>query len=176
MKAVIQMSWIDEFIRDVPDFPKPGIVFKDITPLVQDAGALTRSGREMADLFPAESFDQLVAIESRGFIFATAMAMVLNKGCTIIRKQGKLPADTISHSYDLEYGQATMEIHKDGVTPGQRVLIIDDLLATGGTVAASASLCRELGAEVVGSAFLIELGFLNGADRLDFETRSIRTY
>lgn len=170
------MSWIDDHIRDVPDFPKPGIVFKDITPLVQDAGAFKRAVDEMATLYPVDAYDQLVGVESRGFIFAAALAYKLDKGCTLIRKQGKLPADTVSHSYALEYGEAVVELHRDGLDRGQRALIVDDLLATGGTVAASAALVRNVGAEVVGSAFLIELEFLKGAEALDFPVKALRRY
>ncbi len=170
------MSWIDEHIRDVPDFPKPGIVFKDITPLVQDAGAFKRAVDEMATLYPLDAYDQLVGVESRGFIFAAALAFKLDKGCTLIRKQGKLPADTVSHSYALEYGEAVVELHRDGLDRGQRALIIDDLLATGGTIAASAALVRNVGAVVVGSAFLIELEFLKGAEALDFPVKALRRY
>lgn len=170
------MSWIDTYIRDVPDFPKPGIVFKDITPLVQNAEALKRAVDEMAALFDPSSYDQLVAIESRGFIFGCAMGYRLGKGCTLIRKQGKLPAETMSCEYALEYGTATVEIHKDGLEAGQRVVIVDDLLATGGTVEAATTLCRKVGGDVIGSAYLIELGFLDGAKRLDAEVRALRTY
>jgi len=170
------MSWIDEHIRDVPDFPKPGIVFKDITPLVQDAGAFKRAVDEMATLYPLDAYDQLVGVESRGFIFAAALTFKLDKGCTLIRKQGKLPADTVSHSYALEYGEAVVELHRDGLDRGQRALIIDDLLATGGTIAASAALVRNVGAVVVGSAFLIELEFLKGAEALDFPVKALRRY
>ena len=170
------MTWIDEHIRDVPDFPKPGIVFKDITPLVQDATAFRRAVDEMATLYPAGSYDRLLAIESRGFLFGAALAYRLNLGCSLVRKSGKLPAETISHSYALEYGEATIELHTDGLRKGDRVLIVDDLLATGGTVAAAAALSRRLGAEVVGSLFLIELGFLDGAKALDFPVKALRTY
>ena len=170
------MSWIDPFIRDVPDFPKPGILFKDITPLVQDATALKRATDEMIALVDPESYDQLVAIESRGFLFGAAMGYSLGIGCTLVRKAGKLPARTVRQSYALEYGEATVEMHHDGLKPGERVLIVDDLLATGGTVAAAAQLARQLGAEVVGSVFLVELGFLKGRDRLDFPVKSLRIY
>lgn len=170
------MSWIDDHIRDVPDFPKPGILFKDITPLVQDATALARSVDEMAELFPADSYDQLLGIEARGFIFGAAMGYKLGCGCTLIRKKGKLPAETIEHSYALEYGEATVEMHIDGLKPGERVLIVDDLLATGGTVAAAAALARQAGAEVVGAVFLVELAFLEAAGKLDFPVKALRTY
>jgi len=170
------MSWIDRFIRDVPDFPVPGIMFKDITPLVQDAGALKRAVDEMAALYPTDAYDRFVAVESRGFLFGAALGYRLDVGCSVVRKEGKLPADTIRHSYALEYGEATVEMHTDAVKKGERVLIVDDLLATGGTVAAAAALARRLGAEVIGSLFLIELGFLNGAERLDFPVKALRTY
>jgi adenine phosphoribosyltransferase len=170
------MSWIDDHIRNVPDFPKPGILFKDITPLVQNAEALMRSVDEMSTLFPAEAYDQLLGIEARGFIFGAAMGYKLGRGCTLVRKKGKLPADTIEHSYALEYGEATVEMHTDGLRAGQQVLIVDDLLATGGTVAAAAALARQAGAEVIGAVFLVELGFLSGAEKLDFPVKALRTY
>ena len=170
------MSWIDSYIRDVPDFPKPGIMFKDITPLVQHPDALKRSVDEMAELFPLDSWDQIVAVESRGFIFGTAMAYKLGRGCTLVRKQGKLPHETMQHEYQLEYGEAAVEIHIDGLEAGQRALIVDDLLATGGTVGAAAALVEKLGATVAGAVFLVELAFLNGSEPLEFPVKALRTY
>lgn len=153
-------------IRDVPDFPKPGILFKDITPVLQDGEAL----RSVIDHFKAHYLDagveRIVGIESRGFIFGTALAYAMGVGISLVRKPGKLPAATTSVSYELEYGTDTLQMHTDAVTPGMKVLIVDDLLATGGTAAATCSLIEQLGAEVVGCAFVIELGFLQGRAKL----------
>ncbi len=154
-------------IRDVPDFPKPGIVFKDITTLLIDPEAL----RESVDIFrrryEGKDIDLFVGIESRGFIFGTALAYAMNKGFVPIRKPGKLPADTISETYELEYGTDSIEIHKDAIKEGQKVVIVDDLLATGGTAAAAAKLVRKIGGEIVEAAFVVELAFLNGKEKLD---------
>lgn len=153
-------------IRDVPDFPKPGIVFKDITPLCADAAAF----RDFVDRLTVQCRewkpDAIVAIDARGFLFGGALAYQLGVGTVLVRKKGKLPADALSSDYELEYGTATLEMHADALAPGQRVVIIDDLLATGGTVAATIDLCHRLGAEVAGCAFLVELAFLNGRARL----------
>ena len=153
-------------IRSIPDFPKPGIVFRDITTLLQDAGALRRTVRQMADAFRDDRVDLVAAVESRGFIFGAAVAVELGAGFVPIRKPGKLPAETTSETYELEYGTDTIEIHTDAVRPGQRVLMVDDLLATGGTMAAACRLVETLGGAIVGIAFLIELEFLNGRSRL----------
>ena len=157
---------LERFIRDIPDFPKPGIVFKDITPLLQDPGALAEAVSGLTkDLDPA-SFDLVMGMESRGFIFGTAVAHHLGKGFVPIRKAGKLPYKTISQTYDLEYGTDTLEAHIDACQPGQRVLLVDDLLATGGTMGASLELVRKLGGEPVACSVVIELTFLNGRDKL----------
>lgn len=157
---------ITDCIRDIPDFPKPGIVFKDITPVLQDPEAY----RAFIDLLIAEYQDQcldaVVAVDARGFLFGGALAYALGIGLVPVRKKGKLPAKTHEVSYDLEYGSATLEIHEDALKPGARVVILDDLLATGGTVAATLQLCKALGAEVVGCAFMVELTFLGGRERL----------
>lgn len=153
-------------IRDVPDFPKPGIVFKDITPLLRDPTAFHAFIDQLADAFGDKNLDAIVAIDARGFLFAGALSRVLNIGIVPVRKRGKLPAETLHEAYELEYGTAILEMHADALRPGERVLVLDDLLATGGTVAACLKLCRRLGAEVVGCAFLVELSFLNGRDRL----------
>lgn len=153
-------------IRDIPDFPKQGIIFKDITPLLQDPASMRFAFDQMTDPFTALGVDIVVGIESRGFIFGTPIADRLKAGFVPVRKLGKLPAATISSEYALEYGTNTVEIHRDAIKPGQRVLISDDLLATGGTVAASASLVEQLGGIVVGLTFLIELKFLGGRERL----------
>jgi len=154
-------------IRDVPDFPRPGIVFKDITPLLGDAEGLRLACERLAAPFLASSVDLVVGIESRGFIFGVPVALALGAGFAIARKQGKLPGETLGASYALEYGSAEIELHRDAVAPGARVLIVDDVIATGGTAAATARLVRELGGVVVGGCFLIELAFLAGRKALD---------
>jgi len=155
-----------ELIRSVPDFPKPGIVFRDITTLLQDAGALRAAVRQMADAFRDDAVDVVAAVEARGFIFGAAVAIELGVGFVPIRKPGKLPADTGAETYELEYGTDTVEIHTDAVKPGQKVLMVDDLLATGGTMAAACRLVEKLGGSVAGIAFLIDLEFLNGRRKL----------
>jgi adenine phosphoribosyltransferase len=157
---------VDSFIRDVPDFPKPGILFKDITPLLQSPEGLQKSIDQMADLVDPGSYDIVCGIESRGFIFGTPLAAKLNKGFIPIRKPGKLPWKTASQSYELEYGTDTIEIHVDAVDGAPRVLMVDDLLATGGTMEAANKLVRRIGGEPVACCFAIELTFLNGRDRL----------
>jgi len=156
-------------IRDVPDFPKPGILFKDITPVLQDPRAFRAALDGLANLLADVSCDRFAAVESRGFLFAAPLADRLGKGLTILRKPGKLPADTVSESYALEYGEATLEIHRDGLAAGERVVIVDDLLATGGTAAAASRLVRRLGGEVAGHLFLVELEFLAGRRALEGE-------
>lgn len=157
---------IESFIRDVPDFPKPGILFKDITPLLQSRDGLRRAIAGLAAAFDPSAYDLVCGIESRGFIFGTALALHLDKGFIPIRKPGKLPWKTAAESYELEYGTDSIEIHVDAVTPGQRVLMVDDLLATGGTMAAAHKLLRRIGGTPVASAFVIELEFLKGRERL----------
>lgn len=153
-------------VRDVPDFPKPGILFKDITPVLGDAQAL----HEVIDRFVVYGKevqpDVVIGIESRGFVFGVPVALAMNLGFAPVRKLGKLPAKTLTEEYALEYGTNTVEIHADAIQPGQRVLIVDDLLATGGTAAAAARLVERLGGTVAGFAFLIELGFLEGRKAL----------
>ncbi len=150
----------------MPDFPKPGIVFKDITPVCADPGAFRDFVDLMADTFRPQKPDAIVAIDARGFVFGGALAYALGIGVILVRKKGKLPAHTISADYDLEYGSATLEMHADALKPGARVVIVDDLLATGGTVAAAIDLCHRLGATVLACAFLVELRFLHGRARL----------
>jgi len=154
-------------IREIPDFPKPGILFYDITTLIKDAPAFKEAIALMVEPFRDEKVDLVVGMESRGFIFSAPMAIELGAGFVPVRKLGKLPAETLSVEYALEYGTNTLEIHKDAVKPGQRVLVVDDLLATGGTVVGTIELLTTLQAEVVGLAFLVELLFLKGRDRLD---------
>ena len=157
---------LKKMIRDIPDFPKPGILFKDITTLIGDAKGFDATIQAMTDPFRSQRVDLVLGVESRGFIFGGAMAQQLGAGFVPIRKPGKLPAETIGEEYSLEYGVNRLEIHKDAVKPGQRVLIVDDLLATGGTARASASLARQLGAHVVSLVFAIELSFLEGRKAL----------
>ena len=157
---------VESYIRDVPDFPKPGIVFKDITPLLQSPEGLKQSVEGLAAAFDPSTYDVVCGIESRGFIFGTALAHHVGKGFIPIRKPGKLPWKTASESYELEYGTDTIEIHIDAVEDGGRVLMVDDLLATGGTMEAGLKLVRRIGGDPVGCAFVIELSFLAGRDRL----------
>ncbi|MBI4238151.1 MAG: adenine phosphoribosyltransferase [Deltaproteobacteria bacterium] len=154
-------------IRDVPDFPKPGILFKDITPLLLQPAICTRVTAYWVERYRQRPIDAIVAVESRGFLFGAPLAYELKKPLALARKQGKLPAATVTQSYALEYGTAAIELHADALTRGQRVLIIDDLLATGGTVAATAQLVERQGAHVAECAFLIELGFLAGRAALE---------
>ena len=164
-------------IREIPDFPKPGILFYDITTLIKDAGAFKEAIELMTQPFMDERVDLVVGMESRGFIFSAPMAIQMNAGFVPVRKLGKLPAETLSVEYALEYGTNTLEIHKDAVQPGQRVLIVDDLLATGGTVVGTIELLQMLKAEVVGLAFLVELLFLKGRERLaDHKIHSVIQY
>jgi adenine phosphoribosyltransferase len=153
-------------IREVPDFPKPGILFYDITTLLKDAAAYREAIKLMLDPYRGDELDIVIGMESRGFIFSAPMAIELSAGLVPVRKLGKLPAETISVEYALEYGSNTLEIHRDAIQPGQKVLIVDDLLATGGTVQGTIDLVERLKGEVIGLAFLVELEFLNGRDRL----------
>lgn len=157
---------LKKFIRDIPDFPKPGILFRDITPLLSAPEAFREAIRQFADHFRDARVDAVCAAEARGFIFAAPLALELNVGFVSIRKPGKLPGDKLHHDYELEYGTDRLELHTDGVSPGQRVLVVDDLLATGGTVEACCRLVEKAGAEVVCCAFLIELAGLRGAQRI----------
>lgn len=153
-------------IRDIPDFPKPGIIFRDITPLVADAQALKFAIGQLIEPFAGDRIDVVAGMEARGFIFGSLAAWELGVGFVPLRKPGKLPHTVQRESYDLEYGSASLEIHADAVKPGERVLLMDDLIATGGTAAASCQLLERLGAKVAGCAFLIELDDLKGRDRL----------
>ena len=157
---------LTKFVRDVPDFPKKGIVFKDITPLLADPGALKAAVSEIAGKFRESGVDLVASVEARGFIFGPAVAMELDAGFVPVRKPGKLPCETREISYELEYGSDTVQIHADAVKPGQKVLLVDDLIATGGTIEATARLVEEMGGEVVGMAFVIELAFLKPRERL----------
>jgi adenine phosphoribosyltransferase len=158
---------IERYIRDVPDFPKKGILFKDITPLLQSPQGFREAIDLLAHVVDPQSYDLICGIESRGFIFGCALANRLDKGFVPIRKPGKLPWKTASESYELEYGKDAIEIHEDACKPGQKVLLIDDLLATGGTMEAAVKLVRKIGGRPVACAFVIELAFLPGRKRLD---------
>ena len=164
-------------IRDIPDFPKPGIIFKDITPILSDASLLQACVDHLAAQFGDANIDAVVGMESRGFIFGAPLALALGVAFVPARKPGKLPYDSIGVEYDLEYGTARLEMHTDAVGEGARVLVVDDLLATGGTAAATNSLIRELGAQIVANCFVIELSFLPGREAIgDIPVHSIVTY
>ena len=167
MKARSSMTDLKTLIRNVPDFPKKGILFYDITTLLKDKEALKKIIDTFAERYHDGRLDIVAGVESRGFIFAPALAYQLGAGFVPVRKPGKLPAATLQARYDLEYGQDTLEIHQDAIRAGQRVLVVDDLLATGGTAAAVVQLIRQLGGEVVGAAFLVELEFLKGRQKLN---------
>ncbi|MFN8532711.1 MAG: adenine phosphoribosyltransferase [Dehalococcoidia bacterium] len=158
--------WWHSLIRDIPDFPQPGIIFKDITPVLADPQAFREAIRAMIEPWRLRGVDRVVGVESRGFIFGAPIALELGAGFVPVRKVGKLPHETIAQEYTLEYGTATLEIHKDSIKRGERVLIVDDLLATGGTINATAQLVELLGGHVVGIGFLVELDFLSGRKRL----------
>lgn len=168
---------IERAIRNVPDFPKAGIQFKDITPVLADAKLFAATIDLLTDGFQPGSVDAVVGIDARGFIFAAAAAMKLQAGFVPVRKQGKLPYQTHEQEYELEYGTATVAVHTDALQTGSRVLLIDDLLATGGTAAAAAGLMNKLGAEILQISFLIELSFLNGREKLKpYPVRSLIIY
>jgi len=160
------MDELKDIIRDIPDFPKKGIIFKDITTLLQDA----KSYQKMIDLlshrYVGQRIDKVVGVEARGFIIGSALAYKLGAGIVLVRKPGKLPSETFSKTYDLEYGTDTLEIHKDAIKPGERILIADDLLATGGTMEAVVDMVTSMGGEIVECCFMAELDFLNGRKRL----------
>lgn len=160
------MTDLRAFIRDVPDFPKPGILFRDITPLLSSPLAFSESVNLLTSRYRSQKIDAVVAIESRGFLFGAPLAINLGARLVPIRKPGKLPYQTHSHSYDLEYGSDTLEIHCDALEPGQRILVVDDLLATGGTMRACLSLLQHFSVDVVECAFCIHLTFLDGARQL----------
>ncbi|HWJ50999.1 MAG TPA: adenine phosphoribosyltransferase [Solirubrobacteraceae bacterium] len=164
-------------IRDIPDFPKPGILFKDITPLLADADALADAVRQLADYARPLEVDCVIAAEARGFLLGPALALELGAGFVLARKPGKLPYETVSAEYELEYGEGQLELHTDAVASGRRVLVHDDLLATGGTAATLCELVEQLGGEVVGCGFLIELAFLDGRARLaPHDVHALLTY
>jgi len=160
------LTILRDSIRDVPDFPKPGIVFKDITPVLSDPALFKLAIQHFVQQCAGKSIDKIAGIDARGFLFGATVAHEMGIGFIPIRKKGKLPYTTISHSYALEYGEAEIEIHTDAINPGERVVLIDDLLATGGTASASIHLLEKLGATVVQAQFLIELAFLDGRSAL----------
>ena len=171
------MDHLRKLIREVPDFPKAGINFYDITTLLKDAEGLKQTIDALAEQFKDEKIDTVIGVESRGFIFAAPLAYHLNAGFVPVRKPKKLPAEKVSVSYDLEYGQDTLEMHKDAVGEGHRVLIVDDLLATGGTAKAVVDLVEQLGGKIVGLLFLVELDFLKGREKFDgYDVRSLIRY
>ena len=160
------MKKLEEYVRSIPDFPEPGIIFRDVTSILQDADGLRLAIDSMQECLKGVDVDVIMGAESRGFIFGMPIAYNLHKPFVPIRKAGKLPCETISQSYELEYGEATIEIHKDSIRPGQKVVIIDDLIATGGTVQAATKRVEQLGGEVVKIVFLMELAGLNGREKL----------
>jgi len=171
------VAYLKRLIRDVPDFPKKGVLFRDITPLLSDPSGLALSIELLANPFRGKNVDTVIGAESRGFIFGTAVACCLSAGFGLARKQGKLPANCVSMSYDLEYGQASLEMHADAIKKGQRVVICDDVLATGGTMKACCDLVKKLGGDIVGVAVLIELAGLRGRDRVKpHEVHSVMVY
>ena len=171
------MKKIEEYVRSIPDFPEPGIIFRDITSVLNDADGLQLAIDSMDDLLKGTDFDVVVGTESRGFIFGVPIAYNLHKPFVPVRKKGKLPCETISRTYDLEYGSATIEMHKDAIKPGQKVVIVDDLIATGGTVEACIKMIERLGGEVVKVIFLMELKGLKGRERLkDYDVESVICY
>jgi adenine phosphoribosyltransferase len=163
---VVDCESLKKLIREVPDFPKPGILFYDITTLLKDKLGFARLIDALSAHYIGKEIDLVLGMEARGFIFGPALAYRLNAGFVPVRKPGKLPAEAIKVSYDLEYGSNALEVHKDAIQEGQRVLIVDDLLATGGTAAATADLASQLGAQIAGLAFVVELDFLKGRERL----------
>lgn len=171
------MKPLEEYVRSIPDFPEPGIIFRDITSILQDADGLKLAIDSMQKCLDDVEFDVVVGTESRGFIFGVPIAYNLHKPFVPVRKKGKLPCETISQSYDLEYGSATIEMHKDSIKPGQKVVIVDDLIATGGTVEAAIKMVEALGGEVVRVVFLMELAGLKGRERLkDYSISSVLCY
>ena len=171
------MKKLEEYVRSIPDFPEPGIIFRDITTILQDPDGLHLAIQSMQDKLKDTEFDVVVGTESRGFIFGVPIAYNLHKAFVPVRKKGKLPCETVSMEYDLEYGSAVIEMHKDSIKPGQKVVLVDDLVATGGAIEAAIKLVEELGGEVVKVVFLMELAGLKGRERLKgYEVESVLCY
>lgn len=171
------MKKVEDYVRTIPDFPEPGIMFRDVTSVLQDADGLKLAIDEMIKLLDGVEFDVIAGAESRGFIFGVPVAYELGKSFIPVRKKGKLPCETVSAEYELEYGTACIEIHKDAIKPGQKVVIVDDLIATGGTIEAAIKLIEQLGGEVVKIIFLMELAGLNGREKLaGYDVASVITY
>ena len=174
---VVCMKKLEDYVVSIPDFPEPGIIFRDVTSILQDADGLQLAIDSLTDLVKDVDCDVIVGAESRGFIFGMPMAYNLHKPFVLVRKKGKLPRETVSASYDLEYGSATIEMHKDSIQPGQKVVLVDDLIATGGTIEAAAKLVEELGGEVVKIVFVMELAGLKGREKLaKYDVASVITY
>jgi len=171
------MKKLEEYVVTIPDFPEPGIMFRDITSVIQDPDGLKLAVDGLAEHAKKQDFDLVIGPESRGFIFGVPVAYLLGKGFIPVRKKGKLPRETVSCKYDLEYGQAEVEMHKDAIKPGQKVIIVDDLIATGGSAEAAAKLVEALGGEVVGMYFVMELAGLNGREKLSkYNVESLIVY
>lgn len=171
------MKKIEEYVRSIPDFPEPGIIFRDVTSILQDPDGLKLSIDLIQEKLEGLEFDVIAGTESRGFIFGVPVAYNMHKAFVPVRKKGKLPCETVSREYALEYGTAAIEIHKDAIKPGQKVVVIDDLIATGGTIEAAVKLIEELGGEVVKVVFLMELAGLKGRERLkDYDVESVICY
>ncbi|MGN0161963.1 MAG: adenine phosphoribosyltransferase [Candidatus Ornithomonoglobus sp.] len=171
------MKTVEDYITSIPDFPEKGIIFRDITSVFQDANGLKLAIDGIIDMVKDLEFDVVAGTESRGFLLGAPVAYALGKGFVLVRKKGKLPRETVSKTYSLEYGTAEIEIHRDAIKPGERVLLVDDLIATGGTIRAAAELIEELGGSVAGMAFLIELAGLEGRKKLDgYDVRSVICY
>lgn len=171
------MKKIEEYVRTIPDFPEPGIMFRDVTSVIQDSDGFKLAIDSMIQLLDGVDFDVVVGAESRGFIFGAPIAYALGKAFVPIRKKGKLPCETISADYELEYGHATIEMHKDAILPGQKVVVVDDLIATGGTIEAGCKLIEQLGGEIVKVLFLMELAGLKGREKLaKYDVASVITY
>ena len=171
------MKKLEEYVISIPDFPEPGIIFRDITSILQDPDGLKLAIDSLLEMVKDVDFDVVVGAESRGFIFGVPIAYNLHKAFVPVRKKGKLPCETVSMEYDLEYGSAVIEMHKDSIKPGQKVVLVDDLVATGGTIEAAIKLVEELGGEVVKVVFLMELAGLKGRERLKgYEVESVLCY
>ncbi|MCF0132773.1 MAG: adenine phosphoribosyltransferase [Blautia sp.] len=171
------MKRIEEYVRSIPDFPEPGIIFRDVTSILQDADGLQLAIDKMQECLKDVEVDVIVGAESRGFMFGVPLAYNLHKPFVPVRKKGKLPCETISRDYDLEYGSATIEMHKDAIQPGQKVAVIDDLIATGGTIEAACKMIEDLGGEVVKIVFLMELAGLKGREKLkEYDVESVICY